>query len=185
MRKDFGVKTWFYPLPVLIVGTYDENGKANAMNAAWGGIYDTNQVIICLSPGHKTAKNIHAKKAFTISFADADHVVAADYVGIASGNKVPDKMEKAGFTTEKSVFVDAPIIRELPMALECRLIKTTEEGNFIGEIVNISADEKIIGEDDLIDAEKLQAICYDPVHHDYLVLGKKVGKAFSDGKSLE
>lgn len=184
MRKNFGAKTWMYPLPVLIVGSYDENGNADAMNAAWGGIYDANHVILCLSAGHKTTKNIMERKAFTISFADAAHVAACDYVGIVSGNNTDDKMEKAGFTTEKSSFVDAPVICELPMALECRLVKVNEDGNIIGEIVNVSADKSILGEDGLIDAEKLRAISFDAVHNNYLVLGEKVGNAFEDGKSL-
>lgn len=185
MRKDFGTKPWFYPLPVLIIGTYDENGKADAMNAAWGGLYDANMVELCLSAGHKTTQNIKAKGAFTVSFADAAHVAACDYVGLVSANNTTDKMEKAGFTTEKSAFVDAPIICELPMALECRLVKVTEDGNIIGEIVNVNADESILGEDGMIDAAKLQAISFDPVHNDYLVLGEKVGKAFSDGNALK
>ena len=185
MRKDFGTKPWFYPLPVLIIGTYDENGKADAMNAAWGGLYDANMVELCLSAGHKTTHNIKAKGAFTVSFADAAHVAACDYVGLVSANNTTDKMEKAGFTTEKSAFVDAPIICELPMALECRLVKVTEDGNIIGKIVNVNADESILGEDGMIDAAKLQAISFDPVHNDYLVLGEKVGKAFSDGNALK
>lgn len=185
VRKNFGSKTWFYPLPVLIVGSYDEGGKANAMNAAWGGVYDTNHVMLCLSEGHRTAKNIKAKGAFTVSFADVDHVVAADYVGLVSANKISDKIEKAGFTTEKSSFVDAPIICELPMSLECRLVRVNEDGVFIGEIVNVSADERVLGEDGLIDASKLRAISFDPVHNDYLVLGEKVGNAFQDGKTLK
>lgn len=185
MRKNFGSKPWFYPLPVLIVGSYDENNKADAMNAAWGGLYDSNLVELCLSAGHKTTKNIKAKGAFTISFADASHVAACDYVGIVSANNTPDKMEKAGFTTEKSSFVDAPIICELPLTLECRFVKTTEEGNIIGEIVNISADERILGQDGLVDVAKLQAISFDPVHNDYLALGEKVGNAFQDGNSLK
>lgn len=185
MRKDFGTKPWFYPLPVLIIGTYDENGKTDAMNAAWGGLYDVNMVELCLSAGHKTTQNIKAKGAFTVSFADAAHVAACDYVGLVSANNTPDKMEKAGFTTEKSAFVDAPVICELPMALECRLVKVTEDGNIIGEIVNVNADESILGEDGMIDAAKLQAISFDPVHNDYLALGEKVGKAFSDGNALK
>lgn len=185
MRKNFEKKTWFYPLPVLIVGSYDENGKANAMNAAWGGIYEANHVVLCLTAGHKTTKNIKAKGAFTVSFADADHVVSADYVGLVSANNTSEKLEKAGFTTEKSDFVDAPIICELPMTLECRLVKVNEDGNIIGEIVNVSADESILGEDGLIDAAKLRVISYDPVHNDYLVLGEKVGNAFQDGSALK
>ncbi|NBI65029.1 flavin reductase family protein [Clostridiales bacterium] len=183
--KNFGTNPWFYPLPVLIVGTYDEEGKADAMNAAWGGLYESTLVELCLSESHKTTKNIKEKGAFTISFADADHVAACDYVGIVSANDTPDKMEKAGFTTQKSEFVDAPIICELPMTLECRLAKVTEDGNIIGEIVNINADERILGEDGMIDVAKLRAISYDPVHKDYLVLGEKVGNAFEDGNALK
>ena len=126
MRKDFGKKTWMYPLPVLIVGTYDENGNADAMNAAWGGIYDTDTVVLCLSADHKTTKNIMAKGAFTVSFADEAHTAACDYLGIVSGNDVPDKLSRAGFTAAKSGHVDAPIINELPMTLECRLVKFNE-----------------------------------------------------------
>lgn len=185
MRKNFGEKTWMYPLPVLIVGSYDENGKADAMNAAWGGIYDANQVILCLSAGHKTTKNIKAKGAFTVSFATADTVVACDYVGITSANTTSDKMEKAGFHTVKSEFVDAPIIEELPMTLECKLVKIGEDGHIIGEVVNVSVDEKILGDDGLVSPEKLGAITFDPVHNTYLKLGEKVGNAFSDGKKLK
>lgn len=185
MRKNFGAKTWMYPLPVLIVGSYGEADEPDAMNAAWGGIYSGNQVILCLSDGHKTTKNIKARGAFTVSFADASHVAACDYVGLASANDVPDKMAKAGFHTEKSEFVDAPVIQELPMTLECRLVKIGEDGHIIGEIVNVSADESILGEDGLVDASKLQAIAFDPVKNAYLKLGEKVGDAFSDGNKLK
>ena len=122
MRKNFGAKPYTYPQPVLIISAYDENGTPDAMNAAWGGISDDTQISMCLSAGHKTVKNIQARKAFTVSMADAAHVVACDYVGIVSGNKVPDKFEKAGFHATKSEFVDAPLIDELPMTLECTLV---------------------------------------------------------------
>ncbi len=184
MRKNFGANTWMYPLPVLIVGTYDENGNANAMNAAWGGIYDVNKVILCLSEDHKTTQNIKAKGAFTISFADASHTVEADYIGIVSANKVPNKLEKAGFHTTKSEYVDAPIIDELPMTLECKLIKINEDGNIIGEIVNVNVDESVISENGKIDISKLRPITYDPINNNYIVLGEKVGNAFSDGKNI-
>ena len=122
MRKNFGAKTWLYPMPVLIVGTYDENGIPNAMNAAWGGVYDTNQVMVCLADDHKTTGNIKKTGAFTVSFATSKTVVPCDYVGIVSANDVPDKFAKAGFHATKSDYVDAPLIDELPMALECELI---------------------------------------------------------------
>ena len=185
MRKNFGKKTWFYPLPVLIIGSYDENGKADAMNAAWGGIYDSDKVVLCLSENHKTTQNIKKRGAFTVSFADTAHVVEADYVGLVSANEVEDKLERAGFHTTKSEFVDAPLIDELPMTLECKLIKVNEDGNIIGEIVNVNADDSVLGEDGMIDATKLQAISYDPVHNTYIKMGEIVGNAYSDGAILK
>ncbi len=185
MRKDFGKQSWSFPLPVLIIATYNEDGSANAMNAAWGGIYDTNQIMLCLSADHKTTKNIGLKKAFTVSFADADHVAACDYVGLVSGNKVADKLQKAGFTTSPSKKVDAPVIDQLPVALECKLIKINEDGIVIGEIVNVCADESVLGPDGKIDMAKFRPISYEPVHHSYVVMGQKVGNAFSDGKSIK
>lgn len=185
MRKDHGVHSWFYPLPVLIIGTYDEDGTPDAMNAAWGGLYDSDKVVLCLSAGHKTTANIKAKGAFTVSFADTAHVVECDYLGVESGNKVPNKLEKAGFHVTKSTFVDAPIIDELPMALECKLIKVNEDGNIIGQIVNISVDESVVGENGKVDASKLRAISYDPCSNTYVEMGGVVGKAFSDGLKLK
>lgn len=184
MRKNFGSQSWLYPMPVLIVGTYDENGNPNAMNAAWGGIYDANTVMLCLSDNHKTTKNIEITKAFTVSFATESTVIPCDYVGIVSGNKEPDKFTKAGFTATKSEFVNAPIINELPMTVECKLVKFNEDGICIGEIVNISADESILT-DGKIDARKLKPICYDGATHDYYGIGNVVGKAFSDGNKIK
>ncbi len=185
MRKNFGVKTQVYPMPVFIVAAYDEEGIPCCMNAAWGGVYDTNQIMVCLDDGHKTTKNIITGGAFTVSIADAKHVVEADYVGIVSGNQVPDKMAKAGLTTAKSAFVNAPIINEFPMTIECKLLKFNEDGICIGQIINVSADEAVLGDDGQIDPAKLQAITYDPVHHTYIQLGQKVGNAFSDGKKIK
>lgn len=185
MRKNFGAKPWFYPLLVLMIGTYDEDGTPDAMNAAWGGLYDADKIVLCLSEGHKTTTNIKMKGAFTVSFADAVHVTEADYVGMESANQVKDKLAKAGLHTLKSEYVDAPIIDEFPLTLECRLLKMTEDGNIIGQIVNVSADERIIGEDGKIDASLLQAISFDPVHNVYLKLGEKVGNAFQDGAKLK
>ena len=185
MRKNFVAKTWLYPMPVLIVGTYDENGKPDAMNAAWGGIYDTNQVMVCLADEHKTTENIKKTGAFTISFATTKTVVPCDYVGIESANDTPDKFERAGFHATKSKFVNAPIIDELPMAVECRLIKFNEDGICIGEIVNVSADDSVLDESGKVDAKKLDPIIYDSVTHAYWSFGEKVGQAFSDGKKIK
>ena len=184
MRKNFGVKPWVYPQPVLIIGTYDEDGNPDAMNAAWGGQYDGNQIMLCLG-AHKTTENIKLKGAFTVSFATVSQVIPSDYVGIVSASSDPDKMKKSGFTTTRSEFVDAPIINELPMTLECRLLKFNEDGNVIGEIVNVSADESILDENGSIDAGKLDAIIFDPVNAAYLRLGEKVGNAFKDGARLK
>lgn len=185
MRKNFGKKSWLYPMPVLIVAAYDEAGVPNAMNAAWGGIFSDEMIAICLSEGHKTTKNIIATKAFTVSIATAEQVVACDYVGIVSGNKEPDKFAKAGFHALPSEFVNAPVIKELPMTLECELVSYDEESNhLVGNIVNVSADESILT-DGKIDIRKLRPITYDTVNHDYLELGTKVGNAFADGKKLK
>ena len=186
MRKNFGVKNWLYPMPVLIVGTYDEKGNPNAMNAAWGGIYDTNLVMVCLANEHKTTENINKNKAFTVSFATAKTVVPCDYVGIVSGNDEPDKFAKAGFTAVESEFVNAPIIAELPMTLECELVSYDEETcHMVGKIVNVSADERILTPDGKIDIALLQPIIYDTINKDYLTIGPKVGNAFADGKKLK
>ena len=182
MRKNFGSQTWVYPMPVLIIGTYDEGGVPNAMNAAWGGVYDTDQVMICLSHDHKTTENIKKTGAFTVSFATVKTVVPSDYVGIVSANDVPDKFAKSGFHATKSEFVNAPLIDELPVALECKLIKFNEDGICIGEIVNVSADESVLDKDGKVDAKKVDPIIYDGVTHAYLSFGEKVGEAFRDGK---
>lgn len=185
MRKNFGAKPILYPQPVFIIASYDENGAADAMNAAWGGISESNELSMCLSAGHKTVKNILARKAFTVSMATADTVVACDYVGLVSGNNVKNKLEKAGFHAVKSEFVDAPIIEELPMAVECKLISYDPEScRMVGEIINVCADERILTEGN-IDPMKLQPITYDGMNHAYYVLGEKVGNAFKDGAALK
>ena len=186
MRKNFGPKPMCYPMPVYIIGTYGADGTPNAMNAAWGGISEDTEISICVSPEHKTTENILARKAFTVSMATAKYVAACDYVGIVSGNDEPDKFAKAGFHAIKSQFVDAPLIDELPMALECNLISYDPETcRLVGQIVNVCADESVLGENGKVDPAKLQPITYDPMNHDYLVLGEKVGNAFKDGVALK
>lgn len=186
MRKNLGAKAILYPMPVLIIGSYDENGKADAMNAAWGGISEETQISICVSEDHKTTKNILARGAFTVSVADAENAVACDYVGIVSGKKEPDKIAKAGWTAVKSEFVDAPLFDKLPLALECKLISYDKENcRLVGEIVNVCAEQRILGDDGKIDLAKFSPITYDPVHHTYRKLGEIVGKAFSDGLKIK
>ena len=184
MRKNFGAKPMLYPMPVFIIGTYNPDGTPNAMNAAWGGIADTERISICLDD-HRTTRNILERKAFTVSMADAANVLPADYVGIVSGDKVADKVAKAGWHVTKSDFVDAPLIDELPMALECTLIGYDEETDLlIGKIVNVCAEERILT-DGKIDLGKFRPITYDPCGHGYYTLGEKVGQAFSDGTKLK
>lgn len=185
MRKNFGAKTWLYPMPVLIIGTYDENGTPNAMNAAWGGIYDTNQIMICIAEEHKTAENIKATGAFTVSFATVQTVASCDYVGIVSANDVPDKFAKAGFHAIPGAYVHAPLIAELPVCVECKLIKFNEDGICIGEIVNVSADSCVLDEKGRIDVKKLDPIICDGATHAYWSFGEKIGRAFSEGKKLK
>ena len=185
MRKNFGSKTWLYPMPVLIVGTYGADGTPNAMNAAWGGIYDTNLIMLCLADDHKTTENIKETGAFTVSFATVKTLAPCDYVGIVSANDVPDKFAKAGFHALKSEYVNAPVIEELPMALECKLLKFNEDGICIGEIVNVCADESVLDENGKIDAAALDPIIYDGATHAYWNFGSIVGRAFSDGKKLK
>jgi flavin reductase (DIM6/NTAB) family NADH-FMN oxidoreductase RutF len=186
MRKNFGPKTMCYPMPVFIIGTYNADDTPNAMNAAWGGISEETEISICVDNSHKTAENLIARKAFTVSMATADTLAACDYVGIVSGNKEPDKFAKAGFHATKSEFVDAPLIDELPMALECELLSYDEETcRLVGRIVNVSADESILGENGKVDVARLRPITYDSMNHHYLVLGEKVGQAFHDGTSLK
>lgn len=184
MRKNFGAKPILYPQPVFIIATYNEDGTANAMNAAWGGISEENEISICISAGHKTTKNILDRKAFTVSMATADYVRACDYVGVVSGNKVPDKFEKAGFTAEKSEFVNAPLIKQLPMAVECKLKSYNPKTCIlIGEVVNVCADESVMT-GGKINPEKLRPIIFDGANHTYMELGQIVGKAFSDGLKI-
>ena len=186
MRKNYGAKPMCYPMPVYIIGTYGADGTPNAMNAAWGGISEDTEISICISANHKTTENILVRKAFTVSMATAKHIAACDYVGIVSGNKEPDKFAKAGFHATKSEFVDAPLINELPMALECELISYNPEScRLVGRIVNVSADGSVLGDNGKINVAKLQPITFDPMNNQYLVLGEKVGNAFHDGMALK
>ena len=184
MRKNFGKKTWLYPMPVLIVSTYDKDGNVDAMNAAWGGIYDTDQIMICLDHSHKTTDNIKESKAFCVSIADKYNVDKCDYVGIISLTKDKDKMKKAGFTFKKSEFVNAPIINELKMCLECKLVKFNEDGILVGDIVNVNIDDSVLV-NDKVDVSKLAPITFDPINNKYVVLGENVGNAFKDGMQLK
>lgn len=186
MRKNFGPNPYCYPQPVFILAAYGPDGTPNCMNAAWGGISDDHEVSLCISAGHKTTANILHSKAFTISMATADRLVACDYVGIVSGKRVPDKFSRAGFHATRAEFVDAPLIDELPMAMECELVSYDPEScRMVGRIVNICADESVLNENGRVDPARLRPITFDPMNNTYVVLGETVGHAFKDGGKLK
>ena len=186
--KNFGSKPWLLPQPVLIIGTYDKDGKPNAMNAAWGGTWDMHEIMISLG-SHKTTDNLAVNNEFTVAFATTDTMVAADYVGLASGRNTSDKMERTGWTVEKAPNVNAPLFKEFPMTMECRVkekLNESETGYYlIAEVIDIQCDEKYLAADGQPDVERMQIITYDPVHHGYIELGKTVGKASADSKKLK
>ena len=187
MRKDLGVQPAVFPMPVLMVAAYDENGIVNVMNAAWGMVCDHDKIALFIDEDHKTTKNIKAVKAFTVSIADKEHMDAADFFGIATGNKMPDKFEKTGYHAEKSAYVNAPVITEFPVALECELAEIIDTDNMyaiIGVIKNVSADEKVIAENGKIDPLKLNALIFDQFQSGYYVATEKVGQAWDAGKVL-
>jgi flavin reductase (DIM6/NTAB) family NADH-FMN oxidoreductase RutF len=185
MKKDLGVKNWMFPMPVLMIGTYDEDGTPNMMNAAWGGVTLEDQITICIDTGHKTWTNIAARKAFTVAFGTAATVKSCDYLGIVSGNKTLDKVAKSGFTAVKSAFVNAPVVNELPLVLECELVSMNEENcNVVGRIVNCAVEESALT-DGKPDAAKMKPVCFDPCRHVYRLMGDVVANAFSCGKEME
>ena len=186
--KSFGQKAWMLPQPVLIIGTYNNDGTPNAMNAAWGGQWDSKEIMISMG-SHATTENLARCSEFTVAFATKSTLVASDFVGIVSSKNDPKKMLKTRWTAIKAENVNAPVFSDFPMTLECRILRKideSEEGYYIvAEIVNILVDEAYIGEDGKPNVEKMHLITYDPIHHGYVELGKRVGNAFSDGKKLK
>ncbi len=188
-KKTLDVKQLFAPEPVLIVGTYDEDGTPNAMNVAWGGQISQIHLALNIGTRHKTTENLKARGAFTVALADKAHLVQADYVGIESGNSAADKIAKAGLTPVKAETVDAPYFDEFPLSMECKLVSMEEEVGgevrVIGEVTRVVAEESAIGEDGKFDLDKAQIISFDMTHNAYRVIGEKVGNAFSDGAALK
>lgn len=186
--KSFTPKPWIIPQPVLIIGTYNEDGTANAMNAAWGGQWDSKEIMISMG-AHATTENLNRCSEFTVAFATTDTLVSADFVGLVSAKNDPDKVKKTGWNVTMAGKVNAPVFTDFPMTLECRIkekLYESETGYYIvAEIVNILVDEECLAEDGTPDMEKMRLIVYDPMHHGYLQLGSKVGQAFSDGKALK
>ncbi len=186
MKKDLGKSTVVAPLPVLIIATYDENGVPDAMNAAWGGQCTHQHVALNLAKGHKTTENLRLKKAFTVSIANKGNLVLSDYFGLVSGRKA-DKMTNAHVHITPSRFVDAPVIEEYPLVLECKVVSMEEsfgEVRVVGEVLNAQADESVLNDVGKVDLDKLQPLSFDSVARAYRVLGGIVGTAFKDGTQL-
>ena len=187
MRKDIKTTEAIFPMPVLMIATYNEDGSVDVMNAAWGTMLERNMVILNLTETHKTVKNIKSRKGFTVSIADAKHVVEADYFGVVSGNVDPNKFEKSGLSSIKSENVDAPIIKEFPLCMECEFIEYQDDEygcGVIGKVVNVTADESVMN-GDKVDIEKVNAIAFDPYTHGYYRVTERVGEAFKDGLKLK
>ena len=188
MMKDIKTKTAIFPMPVLMISTYNEDGSVDVMNAAWGMMLDMDRIVLNLTETHKTVKNIKRNKAFTVSLADKEHMIEADYFGIVSANNTLDKFEKSGMSATKSDRVNAPIINEFPVCMECEFIEYQDSDTgcgVIGKVVNVKAADKVLDEDGNVDASKINALIYDPFNHNYYVTGEKVGKAFSEGRNLK
>lgn len=186
--KSFKPEPWVLPQPVAIIGTYDEDGTPNAMNAAWVGQWDFHEVVISMG-NHQTTSNLNRCGDFTLAFATLGTLTEADYVGVVSGRKVPDKVARAGWTVTKAAEVNAPVFGEFPMTMECRIRQKLEESEtgyyIVAEILNIQVDERFLAEDGKPDVERMAIITFDPVHNRYIVLGETVGNAFHDGLKLK
>ncbi len=187
MRKNLGVLPAVYPMPVLMVASYDKNNTVQILNAAWGMICAEDKIALFIDKEHATTKAIMQSKAFTVSLADKSHIDVADYFGIATGNKYPDKFAKTGFHAEKSIFVNAPIISEFPLTMECELQDILDSSILhavIGKIKNVSVDEKILDDDGKVNPSKIEALVFDQFKSGYYVIGDKVGQAWNSGKDL-
>ena len=187
MRKKLNITDGIFPMPVLMVATYNDDGSINVMNAAWGTMQERSIIALNLTETHKTVKNIKARGAFTVSIADAAHVLEADYFGVASGNKVPNKLEKTGLTSSKAETVDAPVINEFPICLECEFIEYQDNKygcGVIGKVVNVTADESVMPNGKL-DMSLVNAIAFDPYTHGYYKVSERIGEAFKDGLKLK
>lgn len=187
MRKNIKTTETIFPMPVLMIATYNEDGSVDVMNAAWGMMLDRDIVVLNLTETHKTVKNIKKRGAFTVSIADAKHVVEADYFGIVSGNNTKNKFENSGLTAVKSEIVDAPIVEEFPICMECEFIEYQDDEygcGVVGKIVNVSALEEVMNGDN-VDISLVNAIAFDPYTHGYYKVTERVGNAFKDGMQLK
>lgn len=183
MKKELKVTPGIFPMPVLMIGTYNEDGSVDVMNAAWGMAQSMKHLKLCLTESHKTVKNMKRTMACTVALGTKNLIAESDYLGMVSGNNVSDKFEKTGLHSIKSEKVDAPIIEEYPICMECKVIGFEEDGTLV-EVVSVQADEKYLNADGTLRLDEMGIISYDPYGHGYYVIGDKVGQAFNDGKKL-
>ena len=187
MKKDLGVNPYLFPMPTLMIATYNEDDTVDDMMMAWGCICAGNMVALNLEKDHKTCANLEKRKAFTISVPDVAHIKEADFLGIASANKMPDKFARSGLHAEKSGKVDAPIVTEFPLTVECKVVSMEELGgdyHVVGEIVGVLAEESVLDEKGRVDASKLNAFVFDQFRNGYYAIGEKVGQAWNSGAGL-
>lgn len=187
MKTQIKTTEAIFPMPVLLISTFNEDGSVDVMNAAWGTMLERDMVALNLTETHKTVENIKARKGFVVHIADAKHVIEADYFGVVSGNKELEKFAKSGMTYTKSELVDAPIINELPIAIECEFIEYQSDDTglgVIGKVLRTSVEEANI-KDGKVDIDSIEAIAFDPYTHGYYKVGGRVGEAFKDGLKLK
>ncbi len=185
--KSLGVRPYLFPMPTYMIGTYNGDGSVDVMMMAWGGICAEDMVALNLEAAHKTVANLRARKAFTLAVPGTDTLAASDYLGIVSGNQTPDKFERTKLTAVKSERVDAPVIGEYPLTLECTVERFEEEPyglRILGRIVNVLADERVLDERGKIDAGKLNAFVFDQMRNGYYGIGERVGTAWKSGAPL-
>ncbi len=186
MKKDLGVQPYLFPMPVLMIATYNPDGSTDVMNMAWGGICDQDKVALNLSPDHRTAKNLEVRRAFTISVADLPHLEEADFFGTASANTMENKFQRSGLHSVASTRVDAPVVEEFPLTLECKVLEIQRDDGFrvVGQIVNVLADESVLDQDGKVDPQRLNAFVFDQFQSGYYAIGPKVGQAWSSGRKF-
>ena len=187
MKKDLGVHPYLFPMPVLMIATYNEDGSVDVMNMAWGGVCATDMVSLNIGERHRTSANLKRTGAFTLSVADVDHLAAAEFFGIASGNTMSDKFERSGLTATRSEKVDAPVVNEFPLTLECEVAEARQESygfHVLGKIVGVLAEERVLDDSGKVDPTRLGAFCFDTFQNGYYAIGEKVGEAWGSGKAL-
>ena len=184
MKKQIKECPAIFPMPVILIATYNEDGSVDVMNAAWGCAYDLKQILLNISESHQTTKNIRRNGAFTVTMGTVDHMAESDYVGLVSAERVKDKFARTGLKAHKSDLVNAPILDDFPICMECKPLEYNGEYGVLGEVLRLSVDEEYVDDKGIVDLAKMKIIAYDPFNHGYYVVGEKVGQAFNAGKKF-